>query len=102
MTNILRSAGLTAAILLAMALPAAAHPLGNFTINHLTKLSVQGERIDLRYVLDMAEIPTFALMRERSPNGRMSASEIAAWSRDEVAVIRPQLDLRIDGVPVEL
>jgi len=102
MTNILRSTGLTAAILLAMALPAAAHPLGNFTINHLTKLSVRGERLDLRYVLDMAEIPTFALMRERSPNGRMSTSEIAAWSRDEVAVIRPQLDLRIDGVPAQL
>lgn len=37
---------------------AAAHPLGNFTINHFTRIEI-GERISIRYVVDMAEIPTF-------------------------------------------
>ena len=42
------------------ALPAvaAAHPLGNFTINHSSSLVVSGNRVYVHYVLDMAEIPT--------------------------------------------
>lgn len=41
------------------AAPASAHPLGNFSINHLTLVRVSADRVDLRYVLDQAEIPTF-------------------------------------------
>jgi nickel/cobalt transporter (NicO) family protein len=37
---------------------AAAHPLGNFTINHFSRVEVAGQRIYVRYVVDMAEIPT--------------------------------------------
>ena len=38
---------------------ASAHPLGNFSMNHLTEVSVSSERIDVTYILDAAEIPTF-------------------------------------------
>jgi ABC-type nickel/cobalt efflux system permease component RcnA len=38
---------------------AAAHPLGNFTINRFSRIEVSGPRIYVRYVLDMAEIPTY-------------------------------------------
>jgi nickel/cobalt transporter (NicO) family protein len=38
---------------------AAAHPLGNFTINRFSRVEVSGHRVYLRYVLDLAEIPTF-------------------------------------------
>jgi len=46
-----------AAVLL---LPAAAqaHPLGNFSVNHLTEVTVSRDRIDVRYIVDAAEIPT--------------------------------------------
>ena len=47
-----------AAALLAPA-TASAHPLGNFTINRFSRVEVSGHRIYIRYVLDMAEIPTF-------------------------------------------
>jgi len=45
----------------ALALPAlaAAHPLGNFTINRFSRIEAPGPRLYVRYVLDMAEIPTF-------------------------------------------
>ena len=45
----------------ALALPAlaAAHPLGNFTINRFSRVEAPGQRVYVRYVLDMAEIPTF-------------------------------------------
>jgi nickel/cobalt exporter len=38
---------------------ASAHPLGNFTINRFSRVEVSGHRLYVRYVLDMAEIPTF-------------------------------------------
>ena len=38
---------------------AAAHPLGNFTVNRFAGIELSGERIYVRYVLDLAEIPTF-------------------------------------------
>jgi nickel/cobalt exporter len=38
---------------------AAAHPLGNFTINRFSRIEVSGHRLYVMYVLDMAEIPTF-------------------------------------------
>jgi nickel/cobalt transporter (NicO) family protein len=44
-----------------LALPALAfaHPLGNFTINRFSRIEVSGPRLYVRYVLDLAEIPTY-------------------------------------------
>jgi len=38
---------------------ASAHPLGNFTINRFSRVEASGRRLYVRYVLDMAEIPTY-------------------------------------------
>jgi nickel/cobalt transporter (NicO) family protein len=47
-------------LLLLVAVPAAsAHPLGNFTINHLSAVSISRDRVDVVYTIDQAEIPTF-------------------------------------------
>ena len=50
-------------ILALLALPlgtavASAHPLGNFTVNHFTRVAAGAEAIAVHYVLDLAEIPT--------------------------------------------
>jgi ABC-type nickel/cobalt efflux system permease component RcnA len=56
-----RRALLALAALAALALPAlaSAHPLGNFTTNHYSRIVASGDRIYVLYVLDLAEIPTF-------------------------------------------
>src|SRR5262245_39486740 len=41
-----------------------AHPLGNFSISHYTSIRVEQDAIELRYVLDLAEIPTFQEIQE--------------------------------------
>lgn len=38
---------------------AAAHPLGNFTVNHFAGIEVAGDAVYVHYVLDLAEVPTF-------------------------------------------
>jgi len=57
---------------------ASAHPLGNFSVNHLTEVRVTPQRVDVRYVLDQAEIPTF---QERG----LPANAVLARKRAEVA-----------------
>src|SRR5277367_1313326 len=38
---------------------ALAHPLGNFSISHYSGIRVERTFLDIRYLIDMAEIPTF-------------------------------------------
>jgi nickel/cobalt exporter len=92
--------GLIASFALALATwcsPAFAHPLGNFTINHLVKVRQSGNRLDIRFVLDMAEIPTFSVMRARSANASLDASELRAWADDETRVVKDGLDVESGG-----
>ena len=35
-----------------------AHPMGNFSVSHYSSLRIGAETIELRHILDMAEIPT--------------------------------------------
>ena len=71
---------------------ASAHPLGNFSINHLAEVSVSPDRVDVHYVLDQAEIPTF---QERD----LSDGEVLARKRAEVD---KRLVLTVDGRKVAL
>jgi ABC-type nickel/cobalt efflux system permease component RcnA len=79
------------AIALVAAGTAAAHPLGNFTINRYTELDVSGNRLYALYVLDMAEIPTF----QAEHAGGIHAGEYARR-------IASNLQLTIDGRHVRL
>jgi nickel/cobalt transporter (NicO) family protein len=91
----MKRAILVAALAACLVTPAAAsaHPLGNFSVNHLAELSVSSDRVDVRYVLDQAEIPTF---QERD----LPDAEVLARKRAEVA---KRLVLTVDGrrVPLE-
>jgi ABC-type nickel/cobalt efflux system permease component RcnA len=40
-----------------------AHPMGNFSVSHYTKLQTTVRGIEVEYALDLAEIPTFELLR---------------------------------------
>lgn len=46
-------------LLLWIAVCVQAHPLGNFTINHYVRIDSRPERLLIKLVIDMAEIPTF-------------------------------------------
>ena len=81
--------------LLALLAPAAAsaHPLGNFTVNHFTRIEASGDRLYLRYVLDMAEIPTFQARDEVAAKGE------EAYARDLAGALRDGLSLTVAGTP---
>jgi nickel/cobalt transporter (NicO) family protein len=62
---------LLAALGIALAIPvaAAAHPLGNFTINHYAGITVSRAVVHLDIVIDMAEIPAFQERQTMDTNG---------------------------------
>jgi nickel/cobalt exporter len=91
-TRRLLLAGALVLAALALAAPAGAHPLGNFSVNHLTVVRASGDRVDLRYVLDQAEIPTF---RERG----LAPARVLERKRAEVA---RGVTLTVGGRPVAL
>ena len=82
--------------------PLAAHPLGNFTINHLTKLAFAPQAVRVRYVLDMAEIPTYQALREVSTDGTLAPAAVERYGRERAAVLLPQLLLTVDGTPAAM
>jgi nickel/cobalt exporter len=76
-----------------------AHPLGNFTINHLAVLSARNGTLHVRYVLDIAEIPTFQIMHTSSLSGTWGATEMDRWAHREVARVAGGLTIDVDGLP---
>src|SRR4051812_18503798 len=85
------------ALLAAWLLPAvaSAHPLGNFTVNHYTRIEPAGDRVRLIYVLDMAEIPTFQEQPRYQDNPERYAD-------DRAEEIRQNLHLVLNGAPAAL
>jgi nickel/cobalt transporter (NicO) family protein len=71
---------LAAACALAVPAAASAHPLGNFTINHFARVEVAGHRLYVRYVLDLAEIPTFQA-RQRGVDASAYTARLARGLR---------------------
>jgi nickel/cobalt transporter (NicO) family protein len=80
----------------ALAAPAAAqaHPLGNFTVNRFSAVELSGNKAYVKYVLDMAEIPTFQ-ERQQITNERTYETELTGR-------IGRGLRLRIGGLAVVL
>ena len=71
---------------------ASAHPLGNFSVNHLAQVRVSADRVDVRYILDEAEIPTFQ---------QRGVADPALLARKRAEVER-RLVLTVDGRRVTL
>ena len=51
-----------------------AHPLGNFTVNHYSRVEMSGDTLAVRYVVDFAEIPSVQETRAADTNGDESAA----------------------------
>ena len=76
---------------------AQAHPLGNFTINHYSRLEFADEKARIDYVLDFAEIPTFQQKGRLDPNddGKLSDAEARAYLDAKLPSLVENLHLRV-------
>ena len=66
-----------------------AHPMGNFSVNHYSRIVVGPRGANLLYVLDLAEIPTFEIMKQwklersspRADLDRAAADQAREWTK---------------------
>ena len=78
----------------AVAIPALAHPLGNFTINHYSRVELVGDQARVLYVLDLAEIPTF--------QEKQRIADDSTYLGRQVEKLSQNLILTVDGKPLPL
>ncbi len=84
--------------------PASAHPLGNFTVNHLDELSLATDGVVVDAVVDLAEIPTTQARSEvdRDGNGDADGAELDAYASSRCADVALAQQLTVDGTRVDL
>jgi len=67
---------------------AIAHPMGNFSVNHYARIEPQTGSVEILYVLDLAEIPTFELLQKwnlaSNPAQPQFKQQASAQARDWV------------------
>ncbi|MEO6398217.1 MAG: sulfite exporter TauE/SafE family protein [Tepidiformaceae bacterium] len=80
-----------------------AHPLGNFTINRYARLEIYRDAVQIHYVVDMAEIPTFQLIGEidSDGDGRASQAELDGYAAKERETLAKNFVLSVGGKRVE-
>jgi nickel/cobalt exporter len=83
---------------------ASAHPLGNFTVNHLSQVRISQGSVEVHYILDQAEIPTFQETQrfDRNGDGAITGPEREPLLQQKLAEIAPDLRLTVDGRVVPL
>lgn len=101
-TRVLAVAGVLGTVVLGTGGVAAAHPLGNVSVNHYAGLVVGTDALRIDYVLDLAELPT---VRERQSidtdgDGEVDAAEQTAYEGRRCGELADGLELQVDGSPV--
>jgi ABC-type nickel/cobalt efflux system permease component RcnA len=74
-----------------------AHPLGNFSISHYTSIRVEQDAVELRYVLDLAEIPTFQEIQATGIVPAEGHPSLPEYLVRQTAVLQAGLGLEMDG-----
>jgi ABC-type nickel/cobalt efflux system permease component RcnA len=88
--------GLAVALTL-LASTASAHPLGNFSVSHYSALRVDARTIELRYILDLAEIPTFQEIQEAGITPDPTHPGVSAYAARKAECLKEGIRAEIDG-----
>src|SRR5262245_18672679 len=94
--------GLLAFMLVAFTGNSAAHPLGNFSISQYSALRIDGKEIELRYLVDMAEIPTFQEIQENGVVPKAGDASLNTYLQRNAERLRDGLVLEVNGKRLEL
>ena len=74
-----------------------AHPLGNLSISHYAGLRLTREGIELHYVLDMAEVPTFLEIQETGLVPQVDHPSLRGYLDRRTVALQEGLLLEVNG-----
>src|ERR1700728_1106749 len=90
------------ALMLCSAATSFAHPMGNFSINHYAKLKIDQRSIEIRYLIDLAEIPTFQEIRQFDITPAPEDPSTSRYLERQEEVFKEGISLESDGQAVRL
>src|ERR1700683_5158110 len=79
-----------------------AHPMGNFSVNHFSKIKIGQQSIEIRYLIDMAEIPTFQEIRQSDFTPKADDPSTSRYLDRQEQLLKSGLSLESDGQAVRL
>jgi ABC-type nickel/cobalt efflux system permease component RcnA len=88
--------------LLSISRSALAHPMGNFSVNHYAKITIAHRSVEILYLVDIAEIPTYQEMRQFGMTTQPNDSADLRYVDGEETRLKEGLTLEVDGQAVGL
>jgi len=88
--------------LLITAPAALAHPMGNFSVNHYCKIVISPNDIELDYIIDMAEIPTFQEIQQSGILARTDDPALGGYLERQSDTFKQGLTLVVAAQRLEL
>jgi ABC-type nickel/cobalt efflux system permease component RcnA len=82
--------------------PCFAHPMGNFSVSHYTGITIERGSLELRYLIDMAEIPTFQDMQQSGITARSDDPKLLTYLTAKSSELAAGLHVTVDGHEVAL
>ena len=79
-----------------------AHPMGNFSISHYAGIRIERDFVELRYLIDMAEIPTFQEIQQTGIVPRVGDRSLSGYLEREAEALKAGLALDVNGRPLFL
>ena len=79
-----------------------AHPMGNFSISHYGAIHVEENAIELRYLIDMAEIPAYQEIQDSGIVPAEGDPSLDAFLVKEAHVLAGGLSLNVNGQVLKL
>ncbi len=78
-----------------------AHPLGNFSVNHYMRFEAVPGGVEMRYAMDLAEIPTFELLRSWGMDRTAPRESLERKAIEQARLWMGGMAFEIDGKPVK-
>ena len=78
-----------------------AHPMGNFSVSHYTRLEPSSKGVEVTYVLDLAEVPTYTLLRDWKLDSKSPQTDLEAKALEQAREWAKGLEFQAAGKPVQ-
>jgi ABC-type nickel/cobalt efflux system permease component RcnA len=74
-----------------------AHPMGNFSVNHYSRISLDHDGIRISYIIDLAEIPTYQELQQGNVTANVADPAVTRFVALRGAEFGHSLSLVVDG-----
>ncbi len=74
-----------------------AHPMGNFSVNHYSKISLESDGIRISYIIDLAEIPTYQELQQGNVTADVADPAVTRFVGQRGAELGRGLSLLVEG-----